>query len=196
MIFIGADHRGFYLKEKIKAELQQRGYDVNDLGAYEYNESDDYPDIATKVAEKVSHHPNSKGIILCGTGIGVCISANKVKNIRAGLAINEEIVKRAKEEDDINILCLPADYLDKERAISLVELFLKTEFKGEEKYLRRIKKIEEYELIGQLIVVVSNLEEKEIRGIKSEGMLLAADSPRGPILIVPLEQVEPGTSVK
>ncbi|MGC8981976.1 MAG: RpiB/LacA/LacB family sugar-phosphate isomerase [Minisyncoccia bacterium] len=145
MIYLGSDHRGFYLKEKIKEELKKREINFEDLGYFEYNEEDDYADIAINVAEKVSENFKNRGIVLCGTGIGVCISSNKVKGIRAGFGINEEIVKRGREEDDINVLCLPADFLDLDKAMILIDIFLNTDFKNDEKYIRRIKKIKEYE---------------------------------------------------
>jgi ribose 5-phosphate isomerase B len=145
MIYLGSDHRGFYLKEKIKEELKKKNINFEDLGYFEYNEDDDYTDIAIKVAEKVKENPENRGILLCGSGVGVCVSANKVKGIRAGFGLDENIVKRGREEDDINVLCLPADFLDLDKAMILIEKFLSTDFKKEEKYLRRIKKIEEYE---------------------------------------------------
>lgn len=144
-IYIGADHRGFELKNHLIEKLQLHNYEVIDLGAYEFNPNDDYTDIALKVALKVAKEKNSRGILLCGSGIGVCITANKVKGIRAGCSENLEIIKKAREDDDINILCLPADFLSQEEAFALVDIFLNTEFKSEEKYLRRIKKIKKYE---------------------------------------------------
>lgn len=145
MIYIGSDHRGFYLKEKIKEKLEENNYKFEDLGYYEYNEEDDYTDIAIKVGEKVAENKKNRGILLCGSGIGVCIAANKIKNIKAGFGNDENIVKRSREEDDINILCLPADFINLEKAINLIKIFLETKFKKKGKYIRRIKKIEEYE---------------------------------------------------
>ncbi len=144
-IILGADHRGFELKEKIKEKLVSHGYNFLDLGAYEYNPLDDYPDIAFKVAEETAKNKNNRGILFCGSGIGVCIAANKVKGVRAGLGEEIEIVKKAREDDDINVLCIPADFVDENKAFALIEVFLNTPFKNQEKYIRRIQKIEEYE---------------------------------------------------
>ena len=144
-IYLGADHRGFELKEKIKEKLKKHGYSYEDLGAYTYNPDDDYTDIAIKLGEEVSKNKQSKGILFCGSGVGVCIAVNKVEGIRAGLGGEIEIVKKAREDDDINVLCIPADFVDEEKAFALIEVFLNTPFKNQEKYIRRIKKIEEYE---------------------------------------------------
>lgn len=153
-IYIGADHRGFELKNILKENLRLHNYEVIDLGAYEFNPDDDYVDIALKVAKEVSKNKNSKGILLCGSGIGVCITANKVKGIRAGCSENLEIIKKAREDDDINILCLPADFLSKEEAFALVDVFLNTEFKSQEKYLRRLRKIYRYENFFNFILLI------------------------------------------
>lgn len=144
-IYLGTDHRGFELKEYLKEKLKENNFDFEDLGNLIYDPNDDYPDFAFKVGEKVKNDKNARGILICGSGAGVCFSVNKVKGIRAGLAYNEEMTKKMKEDDDINVLCLAGDYLDKELAWKIVEVFLKTEFKNEEKYLRRIKKVEDYE---------------------------------------------------
>lgn len=146
-IFIGSDHRGFELKNKILEKLRKHNYTVIDLGAFNYNPDDDYPDIAYQLALEVAKHKDSKGILFCGSGIGVCIVANKVKGIRAGLGLDPEIVKKAREDDDINILCLPADFLDENKAFYLIDIFLNTDFKKETKYIRRIKKIKYIEEI-------------------------------------------------
>jgi len=144
-IYLGADHRGFELKERIKEKLKKHGYVYKDLGAYEYNPDDDYTDIAIKLGEAVSNDKSSKGVLFCGSGVGVCIAANKVRGIRAALGEGIEIVKKAREDDNINVLCIPADFVDEEKAFALIEIFLNTPFKFQEKYIRRIKKIEEYE---------------------------------------------------
>lgn len=145
MIYIGADHRGFELKELLIEKLRAHEYAYEDFGVYEFNPDDDYTDIAIKVAEKVSEDASNKGILLCGSGIGVCITANKIKGIRAGTVDALGIAKKAREDDDINILCLPADFLDENLAWELIEVFLNTEFIANEKHLRRIKNIEAYE---------------------------------------------------
>ncbi len=148
MIYLGADHRGFALKEKIKQWLLEWNYQYEDMGALEYNTDDDYPDFATAVATAValslSKGENSKGILICGSGVGVIIVANKIKNIRAGTAINARQIKDSVSDEDTNILGISADYLA-DQAQEVVKTFLETKFSGEERHLRRINKIKELE---------------------------------------------------
>ncbi len=145
MIYIGADHKGFELKEFLKNKLRENNINYEDLGNFEYDPSDDYPDFAFMVGEKVSESKGSLGVLICGSGAGVCFSVNKVKGIRGVLGMNSEMVKKAREDDDINVLCLASDFLLKEDAWAMVKIFLETQFKNEEKYLRRIKKVDNYE---------------------------------------------------
>lgn len=144
MIYIGADHRGFRLKEEIKKWLESQQYEYRDLGANEYRKEDDYPEISIKLAEMVVTE-NSRGILICGSGAGACIAANKVKGIRAGLATSEKQVKAARDDDDINILCVSADLISVEDNIKIVSVFLATMFSSEERHIRRINQIKEYE---------------------------------------------------
>jgi ribose 5-phosphate isomerase B len=144
MIFIGADHRGWKQKEEIKKWLVENGEDVVDLGAQNYETEDDYPDFAIKVAEKVVLE-NGKGIVICGSGVGASIAANKVKGARAGLCLLEKQVRVARNDDNINILVLSADLIPIEDNLEITNIFLKTVFSSEEKYLRRINKIKSYE---------------------------------------------------
>src|SRR3990167_9269690 len=111
-IFIGSDHRGFELKEKIKNWLSEWDYEFEDCGAHEYNKYDDYPDFATAVAKSVLGHAVSKsrGILICGSGVGVTIAANRFKGIRAGLAINPNQIRDSVNDENTNILALSADY--------------------------------------------------------------------------------------
>jgi ribose 5-phosphate isomerase B len=144
-IFLGADHRGLKLKEFLKEKLKEENFDFEDCGNFIYDPNDDYPDFAFKVAHKVKKNPESLGILICGSGAGVCFTANKVKGIRAGLAITPEMASIIKADDNINILCLASDFISKEIAWQTVKAFLETKFKNTEKYLRRIKKVEDYE---------------------------------------------------
>jgi ribose 5-phosphate isomerase B len=145
-LYIGADHRGFELKEKLKLWLQTQGYDVEDCGNSNYDPDDDYPDYASRVAEGVKNSSEeSKGILLCGSGIGVCIVANKFSGIRCGLGIDTEHARHGRANDNINILALPADLLDESQAKDMVTAFLTTDFSTEERFLRRQRKIEEVE---------------------------------------------------
>jgi len=141
-IYLAADHRGFNLKEIIKTKLKQHNYQFIDIGYFEYQANDDYPIIASQLAQKVLESIDNRGIILCGSGVGVCIAVNRFKGIRAATATDYQIIKAAREDDDINILCLPADFVDEEQAWLLIEVFLNTPFKNEEKYLRRIKQLD------------------------------------------------------
>lgn len=146
MIYLGADHRGYNLKEGIKKFLNQEKIKFKDLGNLEYDENDDYPDFAAKVAEKVSSNPEKdKGILICGTGIGTSIVANKFKAIRAGLCLSGYMAEKAKQANDINVLCLAADITDLVTAEKIIKVWLKTSFSNKERYSRRIKKIQEIE---------------------------------------------------
>lgn len=144
IIFIGADHRGFKLKEEINEKLKEWEYVVRDMGSKNYDMDDDYSEIAIKLGEKVAFE-KVKGILICGSGVGVSIAVNKVKGVRAGLCLKERQVRQAVEDDNINVLCLSADLVDEETNIELVKIFLETLFSGEERHIRRINKIKNYE---------------------------------------------------
>lgn len=145
MIFLGTDHRGYELKEKIKFWLSGWGYEYEDMGAHEYNKDDDYPDFAIAVAEKVTANPDNKGILICGSGIGVAIAANKIKGIRAGTAVKPEQVKASVNDEDLNILAISADYIGEAEAQEIIKTFLDTKFSGAERHIRRVNKIKELE---------------------------------------------------
>jgi len=142
MIYLGADHRGFELKNKIKNFLEELGYDYEDLGASIYNKEDDYPDFAKLVGERVTENPENKGILICGSGIGIAIAVNKIKGIRAGTILKPEQARAAVNDEDLNILALSADYLSEDEAKEIVKTFLETKFSNEERHQRRIKKID------------------------------------------------------
>ena len=143
-IFIAADHRGFDLKNQLIEYFQQKEIRIEDLGNYQYQPDDDYPDFAQRVAKALLQNPaNHLGIIICGSGCGVAIAANRFAGIRAGLGINEEQARHIRENDHVNILTLAADHTSFDQATKIIEAFLSAQPKQEEKYLRRIKKIEE-----------------------------------------------------
>ncbi len=143
-IFIGADHRGFELKDKIIDYLHEKNIRIEDLGSYEYQKDDDYPDFAKKVVEAVLQEPDKRlGIVICGSGVGTSIVANRYKKIRCGIALNKDQVAHAREKDHINILSLAADYLNIEQAIELIDTFIDTGLTSDGKYIRRIKKLDE-----------------------------------------------------
>lgn len=141
MLYLGADHRGFSLKESLKKWLLEKNTPFEDLGNKILDMDDDYVDFAAAVAQKVSSEENSKGIVICGSGTGVCVVANKVKGVRCAVAINKDLVKQDREHDNINMLSLPAQATTVDLAYQLVEIFLKTDFSGQKKYQRRLNKI-------------------------------------------------------
>jgi ribose 5-phosphate isomerase B len=142
-IFIGADHRGLGLKNEIIEYLQNKNIRVEDLGAYELDETDDFPDFAKPVAEAVLQQKDSfLGIVICGSGVGVNIAANRYNGIYCGLGFNIDQVKSAREHDHINILALPADYIGQEDAKKMIDVFLATKPLDKDKYKRRLQKID------------------------------------------------------
>jgi ribose 5-phosphate isomerase B len=142
-IVIGSDHGGFELKEKIKKFLQKEGFNIVDFGTYS-KEACDYPDYALLVAEAVSKGEYKKGILLDGTGGGVCLTANKVKGVRAVIAYNHLTGAYASEHDDCNILCLGGKMIGELLAYDIVKQWVNTPF-GEGRHRRRLDKIEEIE---------------------------------------------------
>ncbi len=145
MLYIGADHGGFELKEQIKKFLARSGHKIIDVGAYTFNAEDDYPDFSFALAEKVAKSKNSKGILLCRSGHGACIAANKVPGIRAAQSWNKESACRARSDDDSNVLCLGADLLSLKEIQPIISAWLKTPFSKAPRHKRRIKKITQYE---------------------------------------------------
>lgn len=144
MVYIGADHRGYKLKKEMKRWLEEWGEEVVDLGNSKYDTDDDYADYAIAVAEKVAIE-RAKGILICASGVGMAVAANKVKGVRAGLCTNRKMARMAREDDDINILCLGADLVSMEKNKLIARAFLKTVFSSSEKHIRRIQKIKKYE---------------------------------------------------
>ena len=146
-IYLGADHRGFKLKERLKEVFKNDAYDVVDLGAPELVPTDDYPDYTAAVAEKVAASPlDARGIVVCGSGFGVDIVANKFPGVRAALAMSPDHVYQGRHDDDVNVLALAADFLDDATAVNIVKVFLTTPFAKEERYVRRLGKITAIEL--------------------------------------------------
>lgn len=141
-IAIGSDHAGFALKEDLKKFLKRKGHEVKDFGAYS-EESVDYPDFARPAAEAVASGEFDRGIIACGSGVGVTIVANKVKGIRAVNAYDVYTAKQSRQHGDCNVLTLAGKKINRARAHKIVDVWLKTKFSGEERHVRRIKKIEE-----------------------------------------------------
>lgn len=145
MIFIGSDHRGYELKEKLKQKLTEWGFGYEDLGPAKYDKDDDYPDYAAAVGDKVAGEAGNRGILICGSGIGVCITANKIKGIRAGTMAGSEQTRASVSDEDTNVLCLSADYSTEENNLEIAKTFLETKFSGEERHARRVQKIKNLE---------------------------------------------------
>lgn len=142
VIYFGADHRGFELKEQLKEYFAGRAYEVIDLGNETYEENDDFPVFAAKVGEKVSWSPdNGRGILVCGSGVGVCVAANKFRNVRAATAISSDQIYDARRHDDVNVLCLSSDSFDFDAAKAIAQVFLDTSFDEEERHRRRLGQI-------------------------------------------------------
>ena len=144
-IYLGADHRGYLLKEKIARFLFEKGYSFEDMGALSLDPDDDYPLYAEKVASMIASSPKDRGILVCGSGVGVLIVANKFDSVRAGLGINKEPVVAARNDDDINVLALASDFTDEKQALEMVLAFLETPFSGKAKHKKRIEDISRIE---------------------------------------------------
>jgi len=141
-IAIGCDHQGFKLKRRLKERLQKLNHQVSDFGCFS-EEPCDYPEYGLKVAEAVASEDCDKGILICKTGIGMSITANKVPGVLAALVCNEEMAKLASEHNNANIICLNSN-LNQNRITKIVSIWLDTPF-GAERHLRRINKIKEIE---------------------------------------------------
>ena len=142
-IAIGADHAGFSLKEQLRRKLADEGYEVVDFGTNNL-ESCDYPDFAGVVARDVAQGRSARGILVCSTGIGMAMAANKVDGVRAAPGQSDDEVKFTREHNDANVLTLGAKYMDEKRAMELIDIFLKTEFAGG-RHALRVAKIAELE---------------------------------------------------
>lgn len=142
MIALGSDHGGFDLKEVVKEHLQKRGFEVKDFGTYS-KESCDYPDFGRAAAEAVASGECEKGIVICTTGIGISIVANKVKGIRCALCSETTSARLTREHNDANMLAMGGGLVGNLLALEIVDTFLDTEFSEMEKHSRRISKIEE-----------------------------------------------------
>lgn len=143
VVAIGSDHAGFQLKEKVKSYLVEKNFEVIDYGA-DSTESTDYPDYAVKVAEYIRDHDNVRGILICGSGIGMSITANKVKGIRAALCTTPELAIASRNHNDANVLCMGERFIEPSLALQIVEAWFSANFEGG-RHTRRINKISNYE---------------------------------------------------
>jgi ribose 5-phosphate isomerase B len=144
-VYLGADHAGFELKEKLKAFLTKEGFEVVDKGAYTYDKDDDYPDFCADAARGVAESPENRGFVFGKSGSGEMIVANKIKGIRCTLALNEENVRLSREHNSANMLSFGSEFVGQEKMQELALLFLRTDFTNEERHIRRIQKISQLE---------------------------------------------------
>lgn len=144
-IYIGADHAGWELKEALEEYLREKNYNVVDMGNRDLVKDDDYPRFGHAVAKRVVTDEGSHGIVICGNAQGICIVANKVRGARAATGFNEDVAKSARTDDNSNILCLPGRHVAFPEAKKIVDMWLETEFSGEERHVRRLKEVEDIE---------------------------------------------------
>ena len=144
VVAIAADHGGFHLKTLLVEFLKGLGQAVNDLGTYS-DEPVDYPDYARKVAQEILHKKAEKGILICGSGVGACVAANKFPGIRAAICHDTFSAHQGVEDDDMNILCLGARVIGPELAKEIVRIWLSASFSGAERHCRRLAKIDQIE---------------------------------------------------
>ena len=145
MIYIASDHGGFKLKEKIEEYLKDKGLEVMDLGPQKLNPTDDFPDFVIPLAKKVAENKENLGIALCRNGVGVEVAANKINGVRAALSWDPKHAASSRRDDNSNVLTIPADYLDENKAIEVLDAWLSTSYSKEPRFERRLKKIEEEE---------------------------------------------------
>ncbi|MBU1356729.1 MAG: ribose 5-phosphate isomerase B [Candidatus Edwardsbacteria bacterium] len=142
-VAIGSDHRGYFLKEQIKSAFSPDNIKFNDLGA-KSRESCDFPDYAYPVAQAVANGQADKGILICSTGNGMAMAANKVKGVRAALALTPDMARLSRQHNNANVLVLPADFVDLQIVPKIVKVWLETEFEGG-RHQKRLDKIAKYE---------------------------------------------------
>jgi ribose 5-phosphate isomerase B len=141
-LVIASDHAGFELKEEVRADLAAAGHEVIDLGAYKVEPEDDYPDFAEKLGEAIKAGVAQRGILICGSGVGVCVAANKIPGIRAGICHDTYSAQQGVEHDDMNVLVLGARIIGSALAFELAHAFIAAKFQGREsRFERRFKKV-------------------------------------------------------
>jgi ribose 5-phosphate isomerase B len=142
---MAADHGGFELKVQLTAALEAAGYEVTDFGAHELVSGDDYPDFVVPLARAVAAGEVTRGLAICGSGVGACVAANKVPGVRAALIADSFSAHQGVEDDDMNLICLGGRVIGQSLAWELVQTFLNARFKGAERFKRRIEKMVELE---------------------------------------------------
>lgn len=143
-IYIGADHNGFELKSKLAEYLSRGGYEVIDVGDKELHPDDDFPQFASRAIRGMIEDPSAevRGILICGSGQGMCMAANRYKGIRAVLGYDQESVRSGRNDDDSNVLCLPSHAIDFEQAVGIMQTWLMTPFAGAPRFKRRIEELD------------------------------------------------------
>jgi ribose 5-phosphate isomerase B len=140
-IAIGADHGGFPLNERVRDELRAAGHLVQDFGTHDGSQPDDYPDYALKVGQSIQSGAAEIGILICGSGVGASVAANKLRGVRAALCADTYSAHQSREHDDCNMLCLGARVVGVELALEIMRAFVAARFTGEERHLRRLAKV-------------------------------------------------------
>jgi ribose 5-phosphate isomerase B len=144
-IVIGADHAGYELKQSVKDHLRELGHEVTDVGTNHPGEPDDYPDFAERVAKEIQGGSVERGILICGSGVGVSVAANKFKGIRAGICHDHYSAHQGVEHDNMNVLVLGSRVIGSEAAVDLVNGYVGATFSGEERHVRRLNKVKAFE---------------------------------------------------
>lgn len=144
-IVIGADHAGYEMKQSVAEHLRGQGHDVTDIGTHEPSRPDDYPDFALSVAREIQAGNVERGILICGSGVGACVAANKFRGIRAGICHDHYSARQGVEHDDMNVLVLGSRVIGSNVAIDLVDGYMGAQFSGEERHVRRLNKVKSFE---------------------------------------------------
>jgi ribose 5-phosphate isomerase B len=147
-IAVAADHAGFPLNERVIEELSKAGHEITDFGTHDGSIPDDYPDYARKIGQAIQQGKAEIGILICGSGVGAAVAANKLKGVRAALCGDTYSGHQSREHDDCNVLCLGARVIGVELALEIVRAFVGARFTGEERHLRRLRKVAEMESSG------------------------------------------------
>lgn len=142
-VILAADHGGFKLKEALKPYLADKGFEVEDVGARALDKQDDFPQYAFAAVTKVLGEEDARGILVCGSGQGMAMAANRVRGIRASLVWSEDVARETREDNDSNVLSLPARFISEDEAKKIVDVWLATPFSKNPKYHRRIDEVEE-----------------------------------------------------
>jgi len=140
-VWLGADHAGFKKKEMVKVWLESEGYEIEDVGVFDENGKVDFVDFAILVASELEEDEKDRGVLFCRNGFGMVMAANRFKKVRCGFGFDVEAVRKGREDDDINCMAIPSDYVKEEKIKEMVKVMLETNFSGEERFKRRVEKL-------------------------------------------------------